>query len=316
LDVRDGRHDLGQNAIWLQHGWLGDRSWFVKYDKLDKLAHFRNPDRVRELAELLGRHNIRDVFPHLCPAGSDGRILPVDDKATEQFLDKFNDFRVMPWIGGVLSKNVILKDPLWRKTFVASIERLLTAHPRLAGLHLNIEPCPTGNSHFLRLLDEIKAVLPAGKILSVAAYPPPTILHPYPQVHWDKSYYLKVAKRVDQIAVMMYDTSIRFRMLYRHLMAEWTLEILRWTKGTKVLLGLPAYEDLQVEYHHADVENLTEALQGVHLGLTIFGQLPDNYQGTVIYSEWQMNASKWQVYRTHFVKSSGEQADREDLTDH
>jgi glycosyl hydrolase family 18 (putative chitinase) len=306
LDIFDGRHDRGHNAIWLQHGWLGDRSWFKKYNKLDKLSHFRDPERVRELAELLARHNIRDVFPHLCPARTDGRILPVDDQATEVFLDKFKGFRVMPWIGGVLSKNVILKDPRWRKTFVASIEKLLTAHPRLAGVHLNVEPCPSGNSNFLRLLDEIKEILPKGKVLSVAAYPPPTILHPYPQVHWDKSYFIKVAKRADQIAVMMYDTSIRFRMLYRHLMAEWTLEILRWSEGSQVLLGLPAYEDLRVEYHHADVENLTEALQGIHIGLTIFGQLPDNYQGTAIYSEWQMNDSKWQAFRKHFMKNVSE----------
>ena len=27
--VEDGRNDLGQNGIWLQHGWLGDDAWFA-----------------------------------------------------------------------------------------------------------------------------------------------------------------------------------------------------------------------------------------------------------------------------------------------
>ena len=30
LDVRDGRHDLGTNGMWLQHGWLASDEWFAR----------------------------------------------------------------------------------------------------------------------------------------------------------------------------------------------------------------------------------------------------------------------------------------------
>ena len=45
-------------------------------------------------------------------------------------------------------------------------------------------------------------------VLSVAAYPPPTKWHRFPDVHWHGSYMHKVADRCDQLAVMMYDTAI------------------------------------------------------------------------------------------------------------
>lgn len=183
LEIRDGRHDRGRNGVWIQHGWLGHRQWFVRYRKLHKLARLRDPARVRALARLLRRHHVRDVFPHLCPADRFGVIPEVDDRATARFLDELEGFRVMPWIGGVLGKNALPDDPRWRSAFTRSAVRLLGRHPRLAGVHVNIEPCPSGHASFLMLLDELRAALP-GKVLSVAAYPPPTRFHPHPEVHW------------------------------------------------------------------------------------------------------------------------------------
>jgi D-methionine transport system ATP-binding protein len=61
---------------------------------------------------------------------------------------------------------------------------------------------PSGDSDFLKLLDAIRAVLPKGKLLSIAAYPPPTRWHPFPEVHWEQNYFREVAKRCDQVAVM------------------------------------------------------------------------------------------------------------------
>src|SRR5688572_21637954 len=66
-NVRDGRHDRGRNGIWLQHGWLGHDRWFIENDRRHKLALFRSAPKVRELTALLRRHQITDLFPHLCP---------------------------------------------------------------------------------------------------------------------------------------------------------------------------------------------------------------------------------------------------------
>ena len=89
----------------------------------------------------------------------------------------------------------------------------------MAGVHINIEPMPSSNPHFLTLLEELSNAIPEGKILSVAAYPPPSLWHPMKEVHWDESYYRQVSSQTDQLAVMMYDTAIHFPKVYQNLMA-------------------------------------------------------------------------------------------------
>jgi hypothetical protein len=80
----------------------------------------------------------------------------------------------MPWIGGPAGPSTRTPSAKWRATFIESITNLLTDHPGFAGVQINIEPLTSGDKDFLRLLEEIHAALPKGKLLSVAAYPPPT----------------------------------------------------------------------------------------------------------------------------------------------
>lgn len=298
----DGRRDRRCNGIWLQHGWLGDDAWFIRNRRQARLASFRHPDEIRRLAALLRRHGITDVFPHLCPAARDGSLPGVNAPQTRRFLSEFQDFRVMPWVGGVSGVHVFLDDDHWRRKFAQAIRKLLDTYPPLAGIQVNIEPCPAGNQGFLRLLEEIRRVLPPGKILSVAAYPPPTRLHPFKQIHWDRNYYREVAQRVDHLAVMMYDTSLPLSKAYIWLMAAWTRDVLAWCPDRQVLLGLPAYDDPDVGYHDPRVENLRQALQGIHDGLTHLGRVPENYRGVALYCEWEMDEGEWQTMAKYFEK--------------
>jgi len=48
LDLRDGSHDRGSNAIWLGHGWLGGNNWFIRNAKTNQLSRFRADDRIRD----------------------------------------------------------------------------------------------------------------------------------------------------------------------------------------------------------------------------------------------------------------------------
>jgi len=189
----------------------------------------------------------------------------------------------------------------WRAAFAENTRKLLVSHSRLAGVHVNIEPLPSGDTNFLQLLTEIRDALPKGKLLSVAAYPPPTRWHPYPDVHWDQTYYAQVAHHSDQLVVMMYDAAQRVPKTYQYLMADWTRQVLAWSDGTPVLLGIPTYEDAEVGYHDPRVENITNALLGIHRGLALH-PLPTNYQGIAIYSEWETSGLEWQYIREHFLK--------------
>jgi hypothetical protein len=298
--VLDGRHDLRKNGIWIQHGWLGDNEWY-EHTGRDKTL-FRNEQKIKKLADLLYQHGTKYVFPHLCPCKHNGHIAAVDHQQTERFLDHFSNFSILPWIGGVLGNHCHPSSSRWRNNFVMSTTRLLEAHPRLAGIHINIEPLQTGNKNFLLLLDELRLAIPQDKIISLAAYPPPTILHPFPEVHWEETYFREVARRVDQITPMMYDTAIKLPKFYQNLMRQWTHEVLKWSGDTEVLLGIPAYDDAEVGYHIPEVENLPNALLGIHAALSTYSTLPNNYSGIAIYCEWEMERHEWEYLRKAFIR--------------
>jgi hypothetical protein len=303
LDIRDGRHDRGRNGIWLSHGWLGADEWFVRNSKTNEFTRYRDATLVQELAAKLRRHHITDVFPHLCPAEPDGRLPAVDEAQTERFLDALEGFRVMPWVGGPNGGNVRLLDAKWRAAFANQVDSLLKRHPRLTGIHLNVEPLRDGDANFLLLLEELRAVIPPGKLISVAAYPPPTRWHPYPDLHWGEKYLGEVARRCDQVVVMMYDAGQRIPKTYQRLMADWTRDVLAWSSKS-VLLGVPTYDDAGVGYHRPHVKNLTNALLGVHRGLAS-RPLPENYQGVALYCDWETTEAEWGYFREHFLKAAG-----------
>lgn len=296
IDLRDGRHDLRSNGIWMQHGWLGGDGWF-KRNKKDATL-FRSKESLLASAAELRANHIRDLYPHLCPCSKTGEIAPSDSAQVERFLDAFKGFRVMPWVGGVNGSDAMVSDAKWRSTFVQSCVLFLEEHPRLAGVHVNIEPVRSGSKDYLLLLDEMKQNLPPGKLLSIAAYPPPTRWQPSQDVHWDETYSREVARRVDQASVMMYDTSLRLPKFYQELMRDWTQKVLIWYAGREVLLGVPAYEDPGVGYHDAQTENISNSLSGIHAGLN--SPMQENYRGVCIYSEWEMTPGKWEEFREKF----------------
>lgn len=304
LTITDGRHDRGKNGFWLQHGWVGADSWFTENEREWKKPLFRSDEKVQELAKLCAQNGITDVFPHLAPTQSDGSIMAVDDRQMKRFLRNTSRLRVLPWIGGPIDSDVTPDLPDRRRKFVASAAALLKRYPQLAGVHLNVEPWPSGHPEMLTLLDELKVALPKGKILSVAAYPPPSRLHPFPEVHWEEAYFKEIAKRVDQMCVMMYDTSLKDPKMFEWLYARWAEGVLEWTKDydTQVLFGVATYDDADSGYHNPNAENMRTSLRGLHRALSNGGKLPTNYQGAAIYCEWETDEAEWKQWQSEFAK--------------
>ncbi len=304
-DLRDGRHDRGKNAIWMGHGWLGDDGWFERYNKTAQKEKFRSPQAIKAMAQRLREHRIADVFPHLCPTLMDGQVAAVDEAQVERFLDGFEGFRVMPWIGGAWDYQAKPDDPRWRQTFARSAADLLRRHPRFAGVHINIEPIPDQSEAFLKVLEALRAELPPGKVLSVSAHPPPLWV-PLPKTDWSLEYYAKVAKHSDQIAVMAYNTGLRQQKAYQAQMKLWTWDILQAVpQTTDVLIGVPTYPD-EGGYHLAEVENIPTALTGVH-GALHADALPPHFQGVALYCAWEMDESHWQAFSRHYLKPNQQQ---------
>jgi hypothetical protein len=220
----------------------------------------------------------------------------VDADQMRLFLEAAQGLRVLPWVGGAWGVQAFPDVRAWRRNMATSVAQLLRDWPELAGVQINIEPCRSGSQAFLRLLEEVRAEMPPGTILSVAAYPPPTVWHRFEEVHWSQDYYREVAARADHLVVMMYDTALKKPKLYEALMARWTGEVLAWSGDAEVLLGVPTYDDAGVGYHHPDVENLEHGLAGIHAGLERIGPLPDRFAGVAIYSGWETDAQEWALF--------------------
>lgn len=305
MQVTDGRHDRGTNGIWMSHRWLGDDAWFTENNRMELRDQYRDAVFIKSQLNALVQRGIVDLFPHLAPTLPSGKLPEHDEAQLSRFLDQAtaNNQRVIPWVGGVHELYCYPSNAAWRSTFIESIVALLNENPRLAGIQLNIEPWPSGDAGCLQLLDELNIALPDRAILSVAAYPPPTRWQPSPEVHWDETYFREVARRSDHLAIMMYDTAIPLEKPYVSLMAKWAKQVLEWSEGTTVLLGLPCYEDADVDYHNPAVENLGNALGGIHAGLNQ-EKAPDHYRGVALYSLWTMDEDEWRVFDEAFRRRS------------
>jgi hypothetical protein len=295
--VIDGQHNLGRNGIWLGHGWLGSDAWFQENAR-DK-NQFRSRGAILKLKQELDAHGMRDVFPHLTPTDMDGSIPKVDEVQTKLFLELLPNKRVMPWLGGVTGKTVFLDSLAWCKTFISSVKSLLENHPKFAGVHLDFEPVRNHHEGFLELLNELRAAIGNHKLISVAT-PKPNIIPGFaPDWFWDQTMFLEVSKYADQIVPMLYETSISLEKPYVFLMKTWTLEVLNWSNGKEVLLGVPVWDEPSIS-HHPNIENLENALRGIHAALE--PEMPKNYAGIALYAHFTLDDSSWKILETEFTR--------------
>lgn len=99
---------------------------------------------------------------------------------------------------------------------------------------------------------------------------------------------------------MMYDVGQRWPKAYEQLMCDWTREILAWSEGKPVLLGVPTYDDAGSGYHDPTVKNLATAIPGIHRGLSC-SLSNGTYQGIAVYCEWETDDGELAWLREHFL---------------
>ena len=274
--------NLQNNGIWISHGWFGDGLWFKKYKKNTKDF---NENKEKLLLDKIKNLKIKFVYPHLCPADANGKIPGIDMEKIRKFRQKCPSAKVLPWIGGSTESTVDLSSGKWKSEFIKSVAELFS-HDEIDGVHINIEPLPTGDPDFIQIISDIKK-LKGEKILSIAAYPPPSLLHPHASVHWDLKYYKEVCMLSDQIVPMMYDTALEYKKIYTNLVRQWAQEVIAVSMDKEVLFGIPAYEDQDVGYHHPQVENVFTAMPGI---VSAINSSQDARKFSVsIYAEWTLD---------------------------
>ncbi|MEU4211157.1 glycosyl hydrolase family 18 protein [Streptomyces sp. NPDC026206] len=285
----------GRDAVWLGHAWVDGR---------------RGPADLARLRKRIGDTGIRDLYVHAGPLEHDGTLPPSAYRNARWLIDSVHrelpGVRVQAWLGDKLVRRggggLRLASAPARDAVVASARQVMGAG--FEGVHLDVEPVPTGDDDFLKLLDSLRpAVRSAGGVLSVAAQQ----IDPLPSMHsasglwggqkwWTQSYFGKVARRTDQIAVMSYDTALPWENLYGGYVARQTTLALQVTpKETDLLMGVPFYHTDNLG-HQSRAETAAAAVRGTRLGLSREDRHRQRF-GLALYVDFAATEADWRAYR-------------------
>jgi spore germination protein YaaH len=297
-----GSHfNQGNNAVWLEHTWVGDVHSSADFDTL---------------ARRLQREQIRYVYAHVGPMNNDGSIpaalAPEAATLVQQLHARLPNVMVLAWIGQLeaasgepAESTVNLADSHVRAGIVQTAAHFVRDEG-FGGIHYDIEPITNNNNHFLDLLTETRAALPAGALVSVSAQKWAPNAHVADWAHnvgkagawWTSYYYSRVAEYVDQLVVMMYNTSMPTASLYSLAMKQETANILDAVRTAhhtpQVLIGIPSYDGNDFWYHES-AENIASALEGVTAGLNS-NRNAAPFVGIAIYRLATTDGDEWADY--------------------
>ncbi|CAM5442268.1 glycoside hydrolase family 18 protein [Streptomyces canus] len=300
-DPADGTRTRGKDAIWLGHAWVDGR---------------KTDADVSALARRLRDTGIRDLYVHAGPLEHDG-TLPASAYPKARWLigavhKAAPGIRVQAWLGDKLATEspdgLRLTEQDTRAAVVRSTREILDAG--FDGAHFDLEPLHSGDEDYLGLLDALHQVTRAhGVPLSVAAHQ----IDPLPALHsvagtltghpkwWSQAYFGQVARRVDQIAVMSYDTATPLESLYGGYVAQQTSLALEVTPdSTDLLMGLPFYREDNFA-HWSFAETVPAAVRGVRLGLSRTDADRANF-GVALYVDFAATEADWTAYEKDWVR--------------
>jgi hypothetical protein len=238
---------------------------------------------------------------YLHPDGSFGATYSYADVFLRAIRKAQPALKVLAWIGIPLS-NADLSRPEIRR----SITDFCAGLSQFDGIHLDPEPIGNADPGLLTLLDETRLTVGPTPILSLAARQIWPIFPeaPWPvNVLWSGGYYREIARRVDQIAVMTYDSSLPLPVLYRLWSRFQVIGISRaladgaGQKPLELFFGVPTSEE-RTATHQPEAENMVSGLLGIVDGLNDDEARPAVVTGVAIYPEWETDDAEWRSYES------------------
>ena len=177
-------------------------------------------------------------------------------------------------------------------------------------MHLNVETVRNHDRDFLALLRETKEAIGPSRVLSIAGNDwKPDLLDKAPIIgdyKWSGRYYREVADRVDQIAVMTYDSFAPHPALYRLWLRGQVKGIAKNLAASDVelLFGVSISRERTLA-HRPNAENMSSGLAGICAGLA---RPTENHPvaGVAVYAAWEATQDDWQVWESWGVESERE----------
>lgn len=265
--------------------------------------------RVAALAADLSDRQITTLYVYVSYLKPDG-FNPTYDYAAE-FVSNLKaaapDIDVQGWLGIPLEPGYVDLNDTGDRAVIADFSRFTVETLGFDGVHLDPEPVPSGDAATLMLLDEVRAAIGPPAQLSIAARRitplfPEADLIVNRQFTWRGDYYREIASRVDQIAVMAYDSHAPIGWFY----AQWVrFQVIALTgalrdAGVDVFVGIPTSEEHTLS-HNPAAENMATGLAGLLAGLNDLDSRPGVVTGIAVYPYWETSEDEWAVYEASWL---------------
>ncbi len=297
--VTPAARSTGNDALWLGHAWVDGR---------------KGPQDVAALAARLHGTGIRDLFVHVGPLNRDGSLDPALRPRARWFVEAVHSAlpktRVLAWVGDIVGGKggLDLESAETRQRILVGVGSVLT--DGFDGVHYDFEPIGDADPGYLTLLDVTHALVRhAGRMLSVSAEQ----IEPVPggrwamealvghDSWWSSSYLRQVASRVDQVAIMSYDSVLWTASAYSGFVRDETRIAFRAVPpNVALLIGVPAYYGHDL-VHDSAAENVAAGIRGVRLALP-HGTPWDRAVGVALYVDFAATQSDWNAYRSDWVE--------------
>ncbi len=295
-DLPHKRLSRGLDAAWLGVEWTNE------------------PQSIQDIVALgqeLTQRQIKYVFvftSYLKPSGEFSATYAHADEFVTVLKGAYPDLIIQAWIGLPLKSSwgsgyLDLGDAAVRER-ISSFCANMIQDSRFDGVHLDPEPVVNGDPSVLMLLDEVRHAIGPGASLSIASrrIMPVDLGVSVPvikQFAWQADYYGQVARRVNQLAVMTYDSGLPLVSLYRRWVGIQVVQVSQAVQDTQVelLIGIPCSEERTLT-HWPHAENVKSSLEGMMDVLSDSRVPPTATIGVAIYPYWEMNADRWIVYES------------------
>lgn len=284
----------GENGLWLRYTW-----YFGEKKESDYPA----------LAARLKANGIRYAYFHVRFVLRNGdlkfRNLVQARELNRRVGELAPGVKRLAWVyaGNTrLDGNIDLMNPSVRKRMVAEAVWLVQ-DCGFDGVQWDYEICSDGEPGLLRLLEETRAALPKGALLGAAV--PAWLPFPMSSYGWSEPYFAEVAKRCDQMALMVYDSGMYMPRSYVWLMREQctrvTPVVARANPQCRVLLGIPTYTEGAIS-HNSRSENIRMALKGVREGMASPGADKSVFAGVALFADYTTDSQEWETFRRFWNK--------------